>query len=327
MASITSSWSYLRNMFDNVTKNNYKRMVSMARDLHDKLLRQNANADILVLYNLMLAEFMLFNKSFVAVSNNWALYQSNTLTVENWFKELTRKTKRWEAWVLTEFDDDSSEYLSLMPNGRADFNKGPYEMRLKSVATLETALGAYPTLNTVLLDVQQFRTDIEAARTTQQGFEQNDKQLRQDLEHARLDLAVAMHRVFGGLIQLYAHDTAHIETFFDMRYLQSTSTKRDKKAAVRTVSANSRSKVLERVFVDNDILQLSNVGNVSLGFFVTNDENAATPNDITLLDAQESQSYTLSDLSDGTTNPHFLMVVNMNDEIGRYQAVLIEENA
>ncbi len=69
MASITSSWLYLRNMFDNVTKNNYKRMVSMARDLHDKLLRQNADAAILVLYNLMLAEFTLFNKCFVAVSS------------------------------------------------------------------------------------------------------------------------------------------------------------------------------------------------------------------------------------------------------------------
>ncbi|MBK9459293.1 MAG: hypothetical protein IPN94_07625 [Sphingobacteriales bacterium] len=242
------------------------------------------------------------------------------------FKELTRKAKRWEAWILTEFDDDSPEYLSLMPNGRADFNKGPYEMRLKSVATLETALGAYPKLNTVLLDVQQFRTDIEAARTTQQGFEQNDKQLRQELEHARLDLAVAMHRVFGGLIQLYAHDTAHIETFFDMRYLQFTAAKRDPKAPVRTVSANSRSKVIERDFTNDVTLQISNVGNNSLGFFITNDENAATPNDITLLDAQESQSYTLSDLSDGTANPRFLMVVNMNDEIGRYQAVLIEES-
>lgn len=326
MASITSSWPYLRNMFDNVTKNNYKRMVSMARDLHDKLLRQNADEAILVLYNLMLAAFLAFNKSFVAVSNNWALYQSNTLTVENLFKELARKAKRWEAWVLTEFDDDSSEYLSLMPNGRTIFNKGPYEMRLKSVATLETALGAYPTLNTVLLDVQQFRLDIESARTTQQGFEQNDKQLRQDLEHARIDLAVAMHRVFGGLIQLYAHDTAHIETFFDMRYLQSTTAKRDRKAAVRTVSANSRSKVLEQDFTNDVTLQISNVGNNSLGFFITNDENAATPNDITLLNPQESQSYTLSDLSDGTTNPRFLMVVNMNEEIGRYQAVLIEGN-
>ena len=326
MASITSSWPYLRNMFDNVTKNNYKRMVSMARDLHDKLLRQNADTDILVLYNLMLAEFTLFNKSFMAVSNNWALYQSNTLTVENWFKELTRKAKRWEAWVLTEFDDDSPEYLSLLPNKRAAFNSGPYEMRLKSAATLETALGAYPTLNTALLDVQQFRLDIEAARTTQQGFEQNDKQLRQELEHARLDLAVAMHRVFGGLIQLYAHDTAHIETFFDMRYLQPNSTKHDTKAPVRTVSANSRSKVIERDFTNDVTLQISNVGNNSLGFFITNDENAATPNDITLLNPQENQSYTLSDLSDGTTNPRFLMVVNMNDEIGRYQAVLIEGN-
>lgn len=325
MASIISSWLYLRNMFDNVTKNNYKRMVSMARDLHDKLLRQNADAAILALYNLLLVEFLAFNKSFMAVSNNWALYQSNTLIVENFFKELTRKAKRWEAWVLTEFDDDSPEYLSLLPNKRAAFNSGPYEMRLKSVATLETAFGAYPALNTALLDVQQFRIEIEAARTTQQGFEQNDKQLRQDLEHARLDLAIAMHRVFGGLIQLYAHDTAHIETFFDMRYL-STTAKRDPKAPVRTVLANSRSKVIERDFTNDVTLQISNVGNISLGFFITNDENAATPNDITLLNPQESQSYTLSDLSDGTANPRFLMVVNMNNEIGRYQTILIEGN-
>lgn len=328
MANVLAAiWFYLRNPFDNVTKSNFKRMVQLSRDLHDKLFKQSGDLDIQPLYNLLLPQYVSFNKLYAQVQNNWALYQASTLSVENLFAELNRKIKRWEAWILTEFDDSSPEYLSLLPNYKAPFQSGPYDIRLQMLAAFEMGLAAYPQLGNVLLDVQQFRINIEATRTKQQGFEQNDAELRQSLEGARIDLAVAMHRILGGLIQLYAHNTAHIETFFELRYLQAPTPKNNSNNPMLTVSGNSRSVAIETKFNDNNTIQLSNTGKVTLGFFITNNENAATPNDLTLLSPNESQTYSLPDLSDGLPEPRFLMVVNLNSEIGKYQFEIGTEEA
>ena len=53
---------------------------------------------------------------------------------------------------------------------------------------------------------------------------------------------------------------------------------------------------------------------------MSNDENAATPADLSTLPPGETHVYTLEELSDGNPNPRYLMVVNMQNEQGRYKA-------
>lgn len=318
--SAVSTWYYVRNPFDNVTKNSYKRMVLLSRDTHDKLLQRSSDPDILPLYNTYLPKYQAFNQTYTQLQSNWGMYQAATLRTENLFLELSRKSKRWEAMVMVQYDDRSAEYLSLFPNNKIPFQSGAYDMRLEALSTLELSLGNYADLSAVLAEVTLFRADIEAARTKQQGYEQNDSQLRLDLEHQRADLAIALQRLLGGLLYLYAHDPAQIETFFELQYLQSPAPKQDPDKPTRTVQANSRSTASSEPLNEGTLVELENVGNVPLGFFVSNDENAATPAVVSTLPPGEAQTYTLEELSDGTPNPRYLMVVNTQNEQGRYKA-------
>ena len=295
-------------------------MVLLSRDTHDKLLRRSSTPAILALYNMYLPLYTAFNQTYTQMQSNWGMYQAATLNNENLFLELRRKAKRWEAMVLVQYDDQSAEYLSLFPSNKMPFHSGPYDMRLEVLSTLEISLGNYPALAAVLAEVSAFKTNIESTRTKQQGYEQNDRQLRLNLEHSRIELAIALHRVLGGLLQLYAHDPAQIETFFELQYLQSPTPKQNPDNPARIVQGNSRSTVSNTALSQGTLFQLDNVGNVTLGFFVSNDENAATPADLSTLPPGETQVYTLEELSDGNPNPRYLMVVNMQNEQGRYKA-------
>lgn len=320
MSTISSaSWYYLRNPFDNITKGNFKRMIMLARDTHDKLQGQSSNSVISILLQLLSPSFIAFNKAYIETQNNWALYQAETLRVENAFADLNRKSNRWGAIIQVIYDTDTAEYLSLFPNNKAPFKIGPYDLRLEALATLEKGLTAYPDLGLALAEVTAFRSQIEAIRTKQQGLEQQDAELRRSLELRRAELALALHRVLGGLIERFAENPAYIETFFELRYLQWPTPKINADNPTLSVQGNSRSKVIETTLNDNTIFSLANVGSVTLGFFVTNDENAATPNDMTMISEGETQTYSIADLTDGSEKPRFLMVVNMSQTPGRYR--------
>ncbi len=321
---LMAGWYYLRNPFDNVSKNNMRRLVALLRDHHDKLFMRSTDPDIAPLYALLLPNYEQFMSRYAEVQTNWGYYQSETLVVKNLFADLTRKLRRWEAMVITEYDVDTPQYLALLPANKSGLHIGGYDVRLEMLRSFEDALSRYPNLSAIRTEVSDFRVLIEKARTGQQGYEHKDQHLRQELERSRIDTVIAMHRILGHLIALYAHDPARIETFFELTYLQSPAPKNNSSSPTLLVQANSRSKVVEKNLTDNTVFELSNLSDITLGFFVTNDENAATPADITLLSPKEAQTYSLADLSDNSPNPRYLLVVNMHNEVARYKATVEE---
>lgn len=329
MAIPTPEWFYLRNVFNNVTSSNNKRMLSLSRDHRDKLFQQSAtDPEIEELYLLMQPAYVAFKDQYAKVNNNFALYNSATKQVEILASELNKNIKTWDINIQNVFADDTVEYKGILPNGRKFFQSGTYDQRMSALDQLILALQAYPanpSLSAVLTLVQTFSTNFQEARSKQQGYEGDDSLFRNQLEVTRERLAVVMHRILGKLIFLYADTPATIEAYYELHYLRAAPPSATSAATV-DIAANSRLQAMSGIYTQDDEFELANAGTTPLGFFITENELVATPDDLTVMQPGAKQTYTLSELSDGTPS-RMLIVVNINNVKGRFRAALVQQPA
>ncbi|QQS31094.1 MAG: hypothetical protein IPM47_09330 [Sphingobacteriales bacterium] len=318
-------WSYLRNVFNNVTSSNFKRMLSLSADHKAKLLHNSlTNPDINTLYLLFEPIHTAFTNKYTAVTTNFGAYKSATKTVETLAAELSSKhIKSWDIKIQNVYEDHTAEYELIMHNGRAPFQSGTYEQRLLAVESLAESLASYPLLSTVLTSVQAFATAFKTARLNQQALEGADSSLRVELEQAREDLALVMHRIFGQLIFLFADQPGIIESYYELQYLKAPVPKPNPNPSIN-INANSRQQAMEGLFVSTDNFELENTGDNPLGFFLTEDELNPTPDNLMVMQPDAKQVYSTAELSD-TTTPRKLLVVNLNSTAGKFKARLVQE--
>jgi hypothetical protein len=317
-------WTYLRNVFNNVTSSNFKRMLSLSADHKAKLSYHGAtNPDVNTLYLLFEPIHTAFTVKYAKVVANFGAYKSATSTVEALAADLSKtQIKSWDIKIQNVYEDHTDEYKSIMHSGRAPFQSGTYEQRLLAVQALAVSLAAYPLLSTVLTSVQAFATAFQNARLHQQELEGADTNLRVELEQAREDLALVMHRIFGQLIFLFAHQPGTIQSFYELQYLKAPAPKPNLNPPIN-INANSRQQAMEGLFVSTDNFELENPGETDLGYFVTETDLAATPNDVVFLQPKVKQVFTLAELTDGTT-PRKLIVVNLTDKNGQFRTRLVQ---
>ena len=221
---ITTTWRYLLNPFDNATKRNFKLMNLLATDHHDKLKSNTANPMIADLYQKFLPIYTDYKLLYVQMTANSGRYQSHTKQVGDLLQELSgHKIKRWDIKIQNEYLDDTREYSQLLPNGRAPFQRGAYENRIKELWALADKLHDFVTLHSIEQEVRQFATDLENARTTQQGFERSATDYSRTLEAKRVELAKMMHLIFASLMVIHIDNLSFVETYYDLQYLHSTS--------------------------------------------------------------------------------------------------------
>lgn len=220
----SSLWRYLQNPFDNVTKNNTKLMNLLAKDHHDKLKGSSENdANIAKLYKDFLPKYEAFTSTYVALLTQQRTYQSFTSKVESLFSELTSvKIRKWDIKIQFQHDEATHIYRSLLPNGRSPFQTGGYETRTREVKSLGELLLQYKDMENLQQEVEAFGLQLENARTEQQGAERKVSHLSNELEIARLALAVNMHSVLGFLIGNYAQNIKEVASFYDLEYLRSS---------------------------------------------------------------------------------------------------------
>lgn len=328
---MTSNWFFLNNVFLNVTKGSFKRMLLMARDHHDKLKVEAATDPAIdALYQDFLPFYLRFNTLYSAVTSNAGVYSGSTLSVENLLSDLSStKAKRWDIMIQNVYDDTTVPYRIVFGTGRAPFQKGPYDMRIAAITSLTTNLAVYPDLAAVKTDVDAFLQALDDARTAQQGSEKRDATFRNDLEDARVDLAIAMHRAFGGLIQLYADNTKRIEIFYEMKYVRSSSRTPSNtggnggnggSGTSVTVNAGSQAVLLTGVYSDNTAFVVNNTGSDTLGLFVSNDPQAPAPADMSYINTGEVVSFTGDELTDGNAPMKYLIAVNATGAAGKAEA-------
>lgn len=218
-------WSYLHNPFDNVTKRSFTLMNLLATDHHDKL-KQKASIDtrFAPLYQDFVGAYQKFKDLLIAGNSNAGRYQSRTKRVEDLFAELASTlARKWDVRVQVEYDENTSEYVSIFPSGRKPFQSGSYEARVNEVKALYERLLHHSNLANLAADVKLFASNLEEARTAQQGFEQTERELSLGLEAARTELAKAMYGVFVRLKYLHLDELKMVETYYELKYLRRGS--------------------------------------------------------------------------------------------------------
>ena len=306
-------WYALRNTFDSVTKSSLKRMLIMATDHHDKLLAESGNdPQIAQLYQLFAPAYQAFKQAYNQTFQKDAFYQGNTKMVETLVLELSsQKIRQWDIWIQNVYLDNTPQYLMLLPNGRNPFQSGSYESRINAIVALEANLGSFAVLANVLADVTAFRQQIEQARTTQQGVEKAVSDTVKAVEDRRVELAQVMQGVFGGLILRYFKNIAQVETFYELKYLRTSSGNGSSTPTLQphTIGANNRATLYGQLTAGDSIV-LHNTGTVAITCFTSNDVNGNAPVDALILQAGDQQTAFADELSNGNGFSWLILINN-----------------
>lgn len=277
-----STWSYLQNPFDNVTKNSHKTMYLMATDHFDKLAARSSNATIAELYNFGKPYFDAFITQYRKNRSDNATYQMYTSLFENLMSDLSSTLiRKWDIQIQVVFDLTSSNYLALMPDGRKPYQSGAYDLRINAVKSLADQLALFPAFAALETEVNDFHRQILDARSRQQGVENTDQDNSTEVENTRLALAKAMHSIFGGLIHLFYTDLSKVETFYELKYLRRTpgSNSDDAPAASEevTVLKGASATALATKITVGSTIRVTNIGAAVLTVFAAADGNASVP--------------------------------------------------
>lgn len=224
-----STWSYLQNPFENVSKRNKKNMFLMATDHFDKLSAQSSDATIAALYNYGKPFFDDFKAQYSKTQNDNAIYQMHTLRVQKLLINLqSTLIRQWDTKIQIVIDKKTPEYLSILPNGRLPFQTGAIEFRINNVKALANQLESYPLLAALRAEIDNFHAQLLQLRIEQQGAEYLAQNNLVFLEKTRANLAQAMHSILAGLTQYYIGNLGAVESFYELKYLRQKVRKRSK---------------------------------------------------------------------------------------------------
>lgn len=253
-------WSALWNVFDNQTKGSFKRMLIASKDHLDKLrqvvlIHPQLQGEL----DFLLPHFIHFQEVYAGADSNRLYYQSNTQNVEKMFADLSSYwIKKWDIAIQNHFLEGTVEYTMLLGDRRTPFQSGSYEERVSKIRSLASRLQDFPQLSVLQAEVSQYATDIENARTKQQGFEFKENTYSNQLEAARLKLAQAMFGVLGALQRYFWDNLEAVETLYELQYFTTPirkATEGSQKTSVE-IAPNGQEVIASRPMKGNDSFEI-----------------------------------------------------------------------
>ena len=325
---ISNDWFYLRNFFDNVTKNSMRRMYVMSRDHHDKLKNAAANDPFIA---QLFQQFLPYYKDFIdAYSNNSSMkakYEGYTMKVVDLFLQLTQKIKQWDIWIQNVYMEGTPEYQMILPNRRTPFQSGSYESRIGELRSLEKNLSNFPQLSNTHNDVSSFLQNIDQIRTDQQGVEQQDSENGVRLEEARIKLAKIMHGIFGALLYHYWENSVVVNTFYERKFFEIGSSN---SSSINYINYNLPAKnslnLYENELTLNSKFLINNTSESILEIYATDDLTTPPPAFMLRLQAGEKGEYLLTEIGNGAPDEtlKFLIVNNPSNNKATFKISKIE---
>lgn len=288
-------------------------MIIMAKDHLDKLNGNIGDAEIAAIYNFVKPAYDAFMQAFNNVQLNSSAYRSKTMQMEQLLTELSgKKIKQWDITIQGQYLDDTIEYMDILPNNRTPFQKGAYDERVNAVSILAQKLSTYPSLAALQTDVQNFFNLLTTVRTTQQGYEYQDSQLRKAVETSRQNLAMTMHKSFAYLLYKYVADVQQVETYFELQYIRaSTNVTQTVTYQSFTIPANGKVVAFANKAIAGKFLSIKNNSLDTLIFFVSNDITAvSSTSEIALQSGENEDSLPVELLAEDSNAMGNLMIVN-----------------
>lgn len=313
-------WHFLINTFLVVTEKSTKLMMILSPDHRARLQAESADPDILAMLNLFIPIDNALAEAYEAWVSATGFYRGATLAFENLLTELSdAKLDQWIPQVQVIYSDNTPEYLTLFPNGRAPFTSGAYDIRINTVKALGDNLTAYPALAATKTNVDNFHTSLLSKRADQQEKEQDVRVTSDMLEIERVNTGIAMYANLGGLMKKYAATPAQIDRFFDLPLIQNPP--KDKNTFPVIVAGGDTANIIDGGFTDTTQFKLFNTGDTAGRFFTS---TSATGTSGTGIELAPNTSTTVVATALGDPGNTFLNVTNLDpDNQGSFSVVIL----
>ena len=308
------TWSYLLNPHEIVTRNNFKKADILIVDHDDKLFAGIGDPKIAAIYN----RFHPFRVAFETLFTQWnsakAGHSGSTRAVKILLKQLSgTKIKAWDIVIQKEYPNDTSTYKGILPKRLGPFQTGSTDMRIQALESLIGNIGEDAKLRDVKAEIITFTGQLKGARTLQQGKEQVTPDLSSQLERQRVLSTTEMHRNMGSLLELYADNTARIESFFQVSLIRKRSKAKQTEPESIAVSVEPLQTVkVDVVFGDTSRFWMFNYGEVPVTVFVSGEDPLQPPAPF-ILEAGAEIEKDASEL--GLAGSRFFYVKNNNPDI------------
>jgi hypothetical protein len=209
------NWSASRNPLISCTKRNNRKMDAISTDLDAKLFSKSADPLFTPIYNAYHPVYQTFHKSYVDYKTAISEWHGSTAVIEGFWKDVSSKLiDKWDTSVKGVYEKGSDKHKLLFPKGHEIFRVGPYQERISNIESFQSLLATDPTLAASATMVQTFLTEYAAAFNVHTANKLKVKDLSDELKVNNKACAVAMFKVLGSLIVMFAETPEKIENYF-----------------------------------------------------------------------------------------------------------------
>ena len=318
---MAETWHYLENQFDNVTKGSRKQMQVITNDHNSRLVAQSGDVDI----DGLIARYGPVHQDFLNKYSSWmnadAFHQSTTVGVNKLLNELSgTKIRQWDSAITIQYDVGTEEYMHLLPNRRTPFQTGGMDQRISEVKSLATRLNTYAPLATLQGQVNTFHGLIKGARDNQQQKEQLVESTANQIETARVVLAIMLYRNLGVLMDKYGLTPEVIATFWELKNLRrgAIAEVQPTEPITGPVPGNGSVMAKDGGFDENSTFILRSIG-ANLVFCTSDTSGAPCTQGVQVLDGGEA---TVQAPELGMPIGRYLNVTSISTEDGSYELVI-----
>lgn len=219
-------WQYLNNQFANALSNSYGETNIFATDHLSKLKSNNADADIMRLYNRTESLYQAFYTDYSDWKQSTAFWKGATSKVDGIIEDLVKnKLPKWDILIQVNYDTTSEEYITIFPQGRTAFREVGKDGKILLLKTLMNTLATYPDLSAVHTQAQDFFNTITIQRDRQQQREKAVKDASERLRLSQSLLFDVVYRNLGALMDRYGSNSTDVLNFFDVTMIRTTGKK------------------------------------------------------------------------------------------------------
>ncbi|MDB6155381.1 MAG: hypothetical protein JWL90_3834 [Chthoniobacteraceae bacterium] len=224
-------WKYIVNQFDNSTKENFKRMDSLAND-HDSKLEaaQVTDPAVAALYKRFHPRLSVWNATMNLWKNAQAGATTATFAFQNKLALLTEMRpetgsplSNWDNQLAVAFPRTSTRYKTLFPRKHDPFHDGNSEERVKAIEQLAIRAKDAGAPAPLVKEIRDFGVELRALLKAQSVAEHDGDTARLALEPLRLELAILMYGALGILMDLHRDNPSQISKFWDLRLIRESS--------------------------------------------------------------------------------------------------------
>ena len=239
-----SNWNRSDNFFEPAVNKSYFGAKSIF-DAFDLNLKTGGVTDpeILGFYN----DFHPFCVAYDNIYGTWSSLRSTrmgkTLGVVQLVDLLSSvKAKNWDVAVQNIYPNTSTEYKTLFPHHRSDFQNGSIDSRLQAVNNLLLAIGADASLAAVKTDATSFALSLKNAIEGQHSQINTINNTLQQLDAARSAASGEAWGTYGQFVTKFKHSPKQMDVYFPVNLLQSVS----QSSYTATLAGNKIKKLFRR---------------------------------------------------------------------------------